>query len=61
MVATVPRGGHVVDDGVLIYAARREHPPPSVVGCVVVFGSALLLFCYADKKWLLENAKLKYA
>ena len=42
MVATVPRGGHVVDDGELFYAARRD--PPGVVGYVVAFGSGALLF-----------------
>jgi hypothetical protein len=53
-MATVPRGGHVVDDGALFYAARRD--PPGVVGYVVAFGSALLFFCFmrtlSHKKWL---------
>jgi hypothetical protein len=43
----------------VFYFTRRVATPlpAGVVGCVVVFGSALLSFCCADKKWL-ENAKL---
>jgi hypothetical protein len=42
---------------VFYFTRRVATPPAGVVGCVVVFGSALLSFCCADKKWL-ENAKL---
>ena len=59
MVATVPRGGHVVDDGVLFYAARREHHPPVSSDVLLFLDRRFFLFVMRIKNGLKTQSYIR--